>query len=108
MPTLSISRIRHAISARFAASATRFRSRMKASVLCCLTCLGCGGTKFWDDANFAAAIEDCVDVEEELLWCAVMGEVIGASILRLSWKAEGWLRGCGKMDVCLVVKFLGE
>lgn len=96
MPTLSISRIRHAISARFAASATRFRSRMKASVLCCLACLGCGGTKFWDDANFVAAIEDWVDVDEELLWCAAMGEEIGASILTFGCLGVVGSRGCGR------------
>lgn len=47
----SMSRIRTAICARFAASATRFRSRMKTSVLGVLTCAGGGG-----GAN------DCVDV----------------------------------------------
>jgi hypothetical protein len=74
-----MSRIRHAICARLAASATRLKSRRNTSVLGCFVGWGHGGTKACDG-------DDCVEDDEAidellLLRCAAMGDEMGASIV---------------------------
>lgn len=82
-PQPSMSRIRQAICARLAASATRLKSRRNVSVPDCLACWGgWGGTK-------ACEGDDCEAVDEaaELLappWRAAMGDEMGAFMFALS------------------------
>lgn len=70
-----MSRIRQAICARFAASATRFKSRRNVSVPACFVGCGRGGTNFCDGDEC-----DPIDDDIELLWAA-LGDEMGASIL---------------------------
>ena len=70
-PTLSISRIKTAICARFAASATNVKSLRNGSVEADLTRTGAGGAMLVDD-------DWRVDNDDD---CCVVGEVMGAFML---------------------------
>jgi len=71
-PMLSMSRIRQAICARFAASATSVKSFRKASVEADLMCVGCGAAIL---AEGDWRVDDSIDA------CCVVGEVMGAFML---------------------------
>lgn len=75
----SRSRISTAICARFAASATRFRSRMKASVLGAFCTAGAGGAKL---CVLVVVVVVVVVVVEGSWRCAMVGEEIGASMAK--------------------------
>jgi len=70
--TFSMSRIKTAICARFAASATNVKSLRKVSVEAGLICLGRGGA-MWAEGDWR--VDDIMDV------CCVVGEEMGAFIL---------------------------
>jgi hypothetical protein len=80
MPKASMSRIKTAICARLAASATRFRSRMKVSVPGDLGACGAGGTKLPAVGDCCAEVPLEPEAEER------PADVIGAFIVMgISW-----------------------
>lgn len=87
-PTLSRSRIRTAICARFAASATSVKSLRNMSVEADLVCGGCGGTILLKGDCW---VEGSADV------CCVVGDVMGA-----------FMMGEGEGGVCLFLSSANE